>query len=219
MTTFFKNSAKQKNPPQDPAQLEAWCNKNGWLFVIWPIVLYLAIGVLVAIVTPDDIMRYPWAKTFVEAVALVAPSFMDVPSASRIPDVVRFYYAVKWFTLPIILGFMVWIYFAKCPAHLFTREDALKRAGSRARILILYILCFLFCLAAIENLLFSWYGANPMVGKVSRMRFDSRISLAIGNNVMTTAYLGIFYGAIITPRSIYLMWSRLPWFRSKPAKK
>lgn len=71
---------------------------------------YLALGVIVALFTPEDILSsYPFlAEYFVDPIAMLPQSFLDIPkwaAYSRFPEVTRFTFALLVFVFPATVVF------------------------------------------------------------------------------------------------------------------
>lgn len=64
---------------------------------------YILIGVVVAFVTPENILSHRWAQVFVEFVGGIVPSVAGIMPTSPIHDVAQFYAAVMWALAPIVV--------------------------------------------------------------------------------------------------------------------
>ncbi|MBC2732439.1 hypothetical protein [Thiobacillus sp.] len=199
------------NRSQESEQ-EKQCRKHG-RSVLFLFISYGLLGVLLALFTPTDILNHAWARTLIGVTASVMPTFMDVPTRSPIPDVVRFYFGVMWLALP---GFWcVLIYrVLKLPAWCMSRSKAIEVMRSRSRALMLYCYALLFTFAVF------YFGAithlyQPEDGVITRAMFASRTSLSIGASMFNFSLLFFASGVIWFPFAIFHSWKKLPWFYKK----
>ncbi|MDX1253072.1 MAG: hypothetical protein IDH49_12630 [Gammaproteobacteria bacterium] len=65
---------------------------------------YILIGVVVAFVTPENILSHRWAQMFVEFVGGIVPSVAEIMPTSPIHDVAQFYAAMMWVLAPFVTG-------------------------------------------------------------------------------------------------------------------
>lgn len=188
--------------------MEKRCNQSGQL-VFSLFVAYCLLGILLASFTPHDILSYTWARELIGLTALFAPSFLDVPNRSPIPDVVRFYFGVMWMAMPILWGCIVFLSF-RWPVACITRPKTIEIMRSRLRAIFLYAAAFVLTIAmfhfvALTNLY------TPETGKIARAMFSSRLSVGIGGTLFNFSLLFMATGIAWFPRSFYHAWPKLPW--------
>lgn len=196
-------------PAQESEQLEKRCRQYG-RSALFLFIGYGLLGILLSILTPNDILNHSWARNLIGMVASVVPSFMDVPTRSPIPDVVRFYFGVMWLALPAFLCVLIYMVF-KWPAWCMSRSKAIEVMRSRSRALALYCYALLFTFAIF------YFGAikhlyQPEDGKIAHAMFASRISLATWASVFNCSLLFSVGSLVWFPRGMYHSWKKLPWF-------
>lgn len=202
-----KNSLNEQNPPQEQEQLERWCRHYG-RSVLFLFSGYGLLGILLAAFTPNDILNYTWAQSLIGMTASIAPIFLEVPARSPIPDVVRFYFGVMWLLLPVFWFCLIYGLF-KWPISCMSRPKVIEVMKSRTNALVFY--AFVLLITFVSFYFSAAHLYQPEDGKITRVLFSSRFSLATGATFFNFGLLLFAVGMVMWPRAVYHSWSKLPW--------
>ncbi len=199
---------------QEQRSKEYWYQKKGRV-TGFCFIGYSALSILLAVLTPTDILSHEWAKNLIEITGSVTPVFMDVPARSPIPDVVRFYFGVMWLLFPAFMIVMIYDSY-NTPVSFMTREEAIKRLKSKLYALLFYTYLLLFT-SIILYLAFT-HLYEPEDGKYTRALYSSRFSLSTGGTLFNLGLLAFSWLTIVAPRVIYHDWKHLPYRQKKSVK-
>lgn len=172
-----------------------------------------ALGILLALFTPDDILKHAWASNWVRAtLGAMAPRMLIVPPISSVPQVVMFLHATMLATWPLFaIPAVLIILLAPKPA---TNEIKLQttRIISKSTLVIGYFLVAIL-LSALMGI---WLSGNASYhyGKYGSIDWLSRSSLVIASTtwVITTSCLCLIATA---PGVLKMYWNISPWFSPK----
>lgn len=171
----------------------------------------IALGVLLALFTPADILTHAWAREWVQdCLGTLAPKMLIVPPASTIPQVVLFYHATMLATWPIFTIAGVYIIYSAPKYKIKSNENFLNKSNiNKSSLLIGYLLIaalFLF----FPYILSSGYRAGPYAD----ILWLSRGNLLIATSIWFVPTLYIFILAT-APGVIRMYWNVAPWLSRK----
>jgi hypothetical protein len=68
-----------------------------------PLFIHLALGCLLALLTPEDILTTNTAfKEFADWMSSIVPSINSISSISSFPEVTKFFFSMMWFCMPLV---------------------------------------------------------------------------------------------------------------------
>lgn len=190
---------------------EKKCQEAGKPFFLL-LFLHVILSSVLIFFTPESVLQYEFARKLISLPATIAPAFMDVPPASRNPDVVRFYFGIMWLLYPgeVLLGFL---FYFRIPVSCLMRKERMISYKSRSRSLLKLLLYSLI-------VIYSWYHSvyyiySPIGGRFSTPLYLSRATMCYGSTLYT---LGLLLGPVLVfmyGHILFCVWRDVNWFSKK----
>lgn len=166
-----------------------------------------ALGFVLAIFTPDNILTHPWALAWAHmTLGMFFPRMLDVPAASSAPQVVIFYHATMCGTWPLfaIPGFIYGSYFAPGISQKYAAQVDNKLRFKKSQFVASLFIAPLFLLT-IWSLFYNGY----VNGSIGRQMWHSRNALLIFSLFNFWVIGNLFLIALAqTPAIIDAYWGR-----------
>lgn len=193
----------------DPHEKE--CQEAGAPFYVL-LFLHVIFSLALIIFTPESILQYELVRKLISIPATLAPAFMDVPNASQVPDVVRFYFGVMWMLYPAELIMLFFLYF-RIPVQCFMENGRMISYKSRIRSSLWMFLYVVFIIYGFFYSALSIY--KPVDGRFSKALFLSRFTMCYGSTIHTLALLLLPVLVFMYGHMLFYAWKDLPWFYKK----
>lgn len=190
---------------------EKECQKVGRPFFLL-LFLHVSISLALIIFTPESILQHELVRELIAIPAALVPAFMDVPPASQVPDVVRFYFGFMWMLYPVELVMLFYFYF-RIPVSCFMEQGRMISYKSRIRSSLLLFLYIAFMIGSLFYSAFSIY--KPVDGKFSKALFLSRVTMCYGSTIHTLALFLLPVLVFLYGHVLFYAWKDLPWIYKK----
>lgn len=162
------------------------------------LILPFSIGLLIALFSPTDVLKYHWAKVVVDSMGTIIPMIASLKANFELTQVAQFYYSIMYFFVPII-------YF------LFDAGGTEKQLSEAHSHKVPFWIRYLFLLVLSPFLIWitMFVGIDPST--LDGRYPDGRVYFILHNRIFMGIYGGVPVFGVAALLKLLINWTSLMW--------